>query len=511
MRRLLLGVCSLAALGLAVSAAPGCGSDSEEGGPGSSGGDGDGGPCTGFTCPKEGGPPANCVGLQCQQLPCEGGAKTTLKGTVFDPAGKVPIYNATVYVPNGPLAPITEGANACDRCDAAVSGKPIAITATDTSGGFVLENVPIGEKIPLVIQIGKWRRKVEIASVGKCVETLADPAVTRLARSRGEAGPEGNIPRMALTTGAADPLQCLLRKIGLEDSEFGAPGSDARIHLYAGGGYTSGATVVPASSKFNAAQGGGGFGQATALWGDVANLKKYDVVLLSCEGGENENSKPEAAKKAIYDYAAGGGRIFASHYHYSWFSKSTDAVVKGVATWSPIDPGTGFNERKPPALCESCVPPVFDTAKTAVNATISTAFPKAVAMNEWLTKQSALASGKLPIYDARHNIDAVTANSLNWMTVPNPNVAAPNDNPPQYMTFNTPIGAADDKVCGRVVVSDIHVAAGPQGGLVDEAQSDFPDGCKTADLSAQQKALEFMLFDLSSCVQKDDGVIVGPR
>jgi hypothetical protein len=61
------------------------------------------------------------------------------------------------------------------------------------------------------------------------------------------------------------------------------------------------------------------------------------------------------------------------------------------------------------------------------------------------------------------------------------------------------------------VFSNLHVGAGSQGGLTDSPQAPFPDGCQTMDLSAQQKALEFMLFDLSSCVQKDDAPIVGPR
>jgi hypothetical protein len=49
------------------------------------------------------------------------------------------------------------------------------------------------------------------------------------------------------------------------------------------------------------------------------------------------------------------------------------------------------------------------------------------------------------------------------------------------------------------VLGDLHVS------WADRSAPDapFPRGCSTLELSAQEKALEFLLFDESACVQSD--------
>jgi hypothetical protein len=65
-----------------------------------------------------------------------------------------------------------------------------------------------------------------------------------------------------------------------------------------------------------------------------------------------------------------------------------------------------------------------------------------------------------------------------------------------HFTFNTPVGASAGRQCGRVVYSDWHAEydAFSRG-------KTFPDECPTANITTAQSILEFMLFDLSSCVQ----------
>jgi hypothetical protein len=462
---------------------------------GGSSGDNDGS-CQGFGCTQnEGGVPPGCVGLQCSQFICDGQPqKTTLTGKVYDPAGKVPLYNVVVYVPNGDVAPITPGLGAaCDRCDGKVSGNPIAVTLTDASGSFKLENVPGDTDFPLVMQIGKWRRKVTIPKVPKCTTGAADAGITRLPKNRNE----GDIPRIALATGSADPLECLLKKIGLDASEFGTKDGDQRIHFYVGGA-TEDPQTAQADKATAAFKAGGNFAAATGLWSNLAELKKYDIVMLSCEGGElqtvagtsDPNTKSAAALQALYDYAAVGGRVFTSHYHHYWFSHSAVADVKGIATWA------NDYSNQPGASTTFIAEP---SKATTVNATINTAFPKGAAMKEWLKNTGGLTGPgeTMPLQELRHNVTAVTqGKALSWITAPNP--AANQQVAHEYVTFNTPVGVPDDQVCGRVVYSDLHVGSGDTPGPA------FPDGCTTPDLSPQQKALEFMIFDLSSCVQKDD-------
>ncbi len=449
-------------------------------GPG--GDDGSGGPIDADTRPVDSEP---CLGLSCFQVECPGGGTTSLSGTVYMPNGTLPLYGATVYVPAGTVGDLAPGAQ-CDRCGTVLSGGSLVQATTDTQGKFFLTNVPTTERmppggtVPLVIQVGKWRRQIELPSVGECVDTAVAATETRLPKNHNE----GDIPLMALTTGGADSLECLLRKIGLEDSEFRTAGdtSGARVHLYAGG---VNANNTDGTDQFDAALGGGVFATAPSLWGTsasepeadiLARLDDYDVVLLSCEGDQNVSTKPANVLSAMKSYADLGGRVFASHWHNIWFSDSAPDPW-GAPTFN-FDFGIAGNPPNP------------------TTGVINTGFDKGQDLSDWLAYvDPAGTPGQIDLNEARHTLVSIDETIADrWIYLDGTAPAAV-----QYASFTTPLEVEPEDRCGRGVFSDIHVSSGDNSndGLT------FPSGgCTTpvTDMTPQEKVLAFMIFDIASCV-----------
>ncbi|HEX6276877.1 MAG TPA: carboxypeptidase-like regulatory domain-containing protein, partial [Polyangiaceae bacterium] len=410
-------------------------------------------------CP---GASTGCTGLACQVETCAGGVKTSLSGVVRDPAGRTPLYNVLVYVPNEPLTDIPTGAS-CHRCGE-VSGRPIATALTNTRGEFRLEGVPTATNVPLVIQIGKWRRQITIPSVIGCRDNpITDQNLTRLPKNQSE----GHIPKIAITLGGSDAIECLLRKIGIADSEFTPASGSGRVNLFSD-------TASPTSMA-----NGMALTQANSLWSNRTQLMGYDIMMMSCTGTDND-SHSTAQHENVLAYADAGGRIFGSHWHNGW-----------------INP-----ENYPP------FPAVVDFASGAhgfddpITAQIDTTFPKGMAFSEWLVNVGAsTTAGQIVINGAEHSVDAVMGGAQRWIYGHD---AEKNTPMVQYFSFNTPVGGME---CGRMVWSDVHVSAGAG---TDSGKVPFPTGCTSTTLSPQELALEFMFFDLSACVQPDSSTPIPP-
>lgn len=385
--------------------------------------------------------------------------KTTLSGVVRDPAGKNPLHGVVVYVPSATPAPMIDGP-VQDLCSSPRSGSPVTTAITGADGRFVLPNVPAGE-VPLVIQTGKWRRQVRIANVvGGYDHEIVDTELTRLPKNR----TEGDIPKIAITTGACDALACVLREIGVEDTEFSDGDGPGRIHLYRGKG---GAYVTPTSPD------------AASLWADASRLASYDMMLSSCQCAEYEETKPASSLANIVAYANAGGRIYASHYEYTMIDP-TLVTPDAAAPWK----GTAELHRD-----------IFGSYR--LNVAVDTSFPKGDAFAEWLVGTGASTrKGFFPASDLRGNVTSVNPPSTRWA----------HDQATAYLySFQTPVEEPlVAKRKGKVVYSGMHVAT-PRSG------SGFPATCPdlTAD-SAKVKAVEFMLFELGSCIQDDAAAPVVP-
>jgi hypothetical protein len=374
---------------------------------------------------------------------------TSISGKVFAPNGTLPLYNVTVYAPVSDPPPFTSGVQ-CGQCTTSLPGGAYASVSTDPEGKFKLEGVPIGFNIPIIINTGKWRRKFVIPEVAACTETVIPDGQFRLPKNR----TEGDIPRVAIVTGGFDALACILPKLGVDASEFGSSSSsDSRFVFYDGQGGTSPGTAQP----------------STALHGNLLEMKKFDLIINTCEGNEYNDNK--TSPDLLRQYADIGGRVLGSHFHYTW-SKNLIPQWRDTATWDPAVTG-GTNG-----------PNIVDQTH-----------PGGQILAKWM--MSVGASTQLGIVDfgsaqLNNQVSAVAPSTTRWIKATGVIGSASETH---YLSFNTPVGLMPENQCGKVVYAGPHVS-GSSGSLVGE---DFPQNCPTT-FTAAEKAFAFLIFDLTTCV-----------
>jgi hypothetical protein len=435
----------------------------------------------GYRCTPDGRCVASgdCFGLECKIVDCEAMSmpSTTISGTVYAPNGTLPLYGIQVYIPNVPVVPPPSGA-VCDRCRDSLPGFPLSLTETDENGHFTMTNVPAGADIPVILSSGKWRREITIQNVPQCTDTALTAEQTHLPKNQSE----GNMPDIAISTGRADALECLVRKLGIDDAEIGTDGSAGKIHLYA----DKNAGGVGADSFRSGFPGGSGdFADSPTLWDNVDKLKQYDIVILSCEGGQYPGTKSQTAMDALKAYADFGGRVFASHWHNVWIEGSTQgggnqapavwAGPNGVATWN--NSGTTF-ETPPDRIDE-------------------TANPKGEQFASWMLNVGGSPAGMRDVIPIESSSGKQTCTAVDpskaerWVYWPNGG-----NEYPQMFQFTTPQETDANDRCGKVVFSDMHVS----GDSGSDPGTPFPNDCSNDPLTPQEKALAFMFFDIASCV-----------
>ena len=280
------------------------------------------GPCVNLECQQ-----TTCLFGACKQQRCPAGQKTTLRGKVFDPAGRGAALQrrglraqraARPHHHRPQLRSLRLRRSRASRSPRR-SPTPRASSCWTTSRSAT--------DIPLVDPGGQVApRRSRVARTQACAETVVDdpqpdaPAAqpeTRATSPRSRSPPAAPTAwsaccaRSASTTASSRPSR----------ARAGSTSSPARGNGSARPAATTRPTPPPSTR-------GAAFTPAVTFWDDPAAFDKYDMVILSCEG--NCSTRPTRAPlpgQALVGYANMGGRVFASHWHNVW-------LQGGPAPWT---------------------------------------------------------------------------------------------------------------------------------------------------------------------------------
>ncbi|HNF98205.1 MAG TPA: hypothetical protein PK493_12975 [Pseudomonadota bacterium] len=411
-----------------------------------------------------------CVGLGCKIAECPPtGSDTVVYGKVTAPNGVDPIREAIVYVPASGIPEEFPGDVSCEVCNSPIGGTPVTQAITGIDGTFELHRVPVTDGTPIVIQKGRWRKTTRI-KVEKCERQALTAEDSRLPRTQNE----GSIPKMAVAVGNWDAIECVLRGVGLQDREFSAPAGSGAVHLYNnrqdGTGAPSGVSV-------------------SELLTDLKKMKQYNLIFLNCSDDTFSASllRDAKVKKNLVDYVAAGGRMYITDWSYDFVGQPPEFA-----------PYICFNDDKP---CTDLSPHGRFTATGALRtgsvnplwADIDQTHQGGKNLATWMSNlPDPSPGGRVKIVDdvgswvlmQQTAQDQTKYPSTTWLWG-----TIKGQRRPVTVTFDYPAQNA----CGKVLYATYHTRDHSETGL-------FPSYCPKTKLIPQEQVLEYLIFEISSCV-----------
>ncbi|HJZ86437.1 MAG TPA: carboxypeptidase-like regulatory domain-containing protein [Polyangia bacterium] len=377
-----------------------------------------------------------------------GQALPTLSGIVYAPNGLDPIAGALVYVPMGPPQPLP-GGNQCDAC-ATVPGAWVQ-THSGPTGGFAFPEVPAGA-IQVVVEMGHFRRIVAVnAPCGGSVMLTA--AESRLPRN----ATEGDIPKVAVATGAVDKMQDVLSKIGLEEFD-----------LYQGK---------------NPAPQGNTYPMLDALLMDANRLATYQIVLINCRNSYEPLLASGPATQNLERFVHAGGRLFVDDLSYEFVEWPFPQAVD----FEPDSAGAQLSSNMPQSP--------MDAAEIGSGGTTTMPSPPVSAqvtddtLKMWLAQfpSTVAADGSIQIQGWLNNwavMHAVPATTKVWVQGM---VSWNGGSGVRPLSVGLDYKGVDGTGCGRIVYNSYHTVP-----LMSSPSAPF---------IPQERILEYLFFQIATCIQ----------
>ncbi len=388
------------------------------------------------------------------QRPSCPGQESEITGKVLAPNATDPVPGASVFIP-AQVPELFPPDVTCEVCGTFGGSTNLWYTTSATDGAFKLTSVCPGKR-PLVLQNGRFRRLiyVDVPEKGSVALTAEQ---TRLPKRAKEFELADAVPKIAVATGDYDKMECVLRKIGLQDGAF---------DLY------EDATVLTSPTKLPTFQ---------SLVSDLARMKTYNIIFINCTANtfEAELKKPEV-RQNITTYMQSGGRFYVTDWSYDWIEQ-----VEAFSPFIDFEPGAsaGSPEAQNAGALGADGLKIRASIKDDALASWLKLFPNAIDASktspieyfliDWVIISSIAKDVKLwvegPIKSRDGSIQGVR---------------------PLTLTFNF-------KNCGKILYSSYHTE-GREDEILPLA---YPAYCSGASASPQDRILEYLIFDIANCVK----------